>query len=43
MNYLKGDASKAYKMLRFKPKYSFKNLVKDMITSDFKLAKLEKK
>ena len=43
VNYLKGDARKAYKMLRFKPKYSFKDLVKDMITSDLKLAKLEKK
>ena len=43
VNYLKGDASKAFKILRFKPKYSFKDLVKDMITSDLKLAKLEKK
>ena len=43
VNYLKGDARKAFKMLRFKPKYSFKDLVKEMITSDLKLAKLEKK
>ena len=42
VNYLRGDARKAFKMLRFKPKYSFKDLVKDMITSDLKLAKLEK-
>ena len=43
VNYLKGDARKAFKMLRFKPRYSFNDLVKDMITSDLKLAKLEKK
>ena len=43
VNYLKGDARKAFKTLRFKPLYSFKDLVKDMITSDLKLAKLEKK
>ena len=42
VNYLKGDARKAFKMLKFKPKYSFNDLVKDMITSDLKLAKLEK-
>ena len=43
VNYLKGDARKAFKTLRFKLKYSFNDLVKDMITSDLKLAKLEKK
>ena len=43
VNYLKGDARKAFKVLKFKPLYSFNNLVKDMITSDLKLAKLEKK
>ena len=31
VDYLKGDARKAYKKLRFKPKYTFLQLVKDMI------------
>ena len=43
VNYLKGDARKAFRMLKFKPQYSFNDLVKDMIASDLKLAKLEKK
>ena len=34
VQYLKGDARKAFKILRFKPKYTFKDLVKDMIDSD---------
>ena len=41
VNYLKGDAKKAFKKLNFKPKYSFKDLVKDMILSDLELAKKE--
>ena len=41
MNYLKGDARKASEC-KFKPQYSFNDLVKDMIASDLKLAKLEK-
>ena len=41
VNYLKGDAKKAFKKLNFKPKYSFKDLVKDMIMSDLELAKKE--
>ena len=28
VEYLRGDARKAFKVLKFKPKYSFKNLVK---------------
>ena len=43
VEYLKGDASKALKDLKFKPKYSFKDLVKDMIDSDLKEAKKELK
>ena len=43
VEYLKGDASKALKDLKFKPKYSFRDLVKDMIDSDLKEAKKELK
>ena len=39
VQYLRGDARKAFKILKFKPKYSFKNLVKDMIESDLIEAK----
>ena len=39
VQYLKGDARKAFKILRFKPKYTFKDLVKDMIDSDLIEAK----
>ena len=41
VNYLKGDAGKAFRKLNFKPKFSFKDLVKDMILSDLELAKKE--
>jgi GDPmannose 4,6-dehydratase len=41
VDYLRGDASKAYKALKFKPKFTFFDLVKDMIESDLKLAKKE--
>ena len=41
VNYLKGDAKKAFKVLKFKPKYTFETLVKDMIEEDLKLAKKE--
>ena len=41
VEYLRGDARKAFRVLKFKPKYSFKNLVKDMIESD--LIEAEKK
>ena len=41
VEYLKGDATKAFKLLKFKPKYTFKDLVKDMIESDLKKAKKE--
>ena len=41
VDYLKGDARKAYKKLRFKPKHTFLQLVKDMIKHDLELAKKE--
>ena len=41
VNYLRGDSKKAFKKLNFKPKFSFKDLVKDMIVSDLKLAEKE--
>jgi GDPmannose 4,6-dehydratase len=41
VNYLLGDATKAFKALKFKPKFTFFDLVKDMIESDLKLAKKE--
>ena len=41
VEYLRGDARKAFKLLKFKPKYTFKDLVKDMIESDLKKAKKE--
>ena len=41
VQYLKGDAKKAYRILKFKPRYTFKDLVKDMIESDLKKAKKE--
>ena len=34
INYLKGNPSKAKKILKYKIKYKFKDLVKDMILSD---------
>jgi len=39
VNYLKGDSTKAFRKLRFKPKYTFKALVKDMIENDLNEAK----
>ena len=43
VNFLKGNANKAFKDLNFKPKFSFKNLVKDMLNSDMIEAKKELK
>jgi GDPmannose 4,6-dehydratase len=37
---LLGDASKAKKKLNWKPKISFKQLVKEMVDEDFKLVKM---
>ena len=39
---LLGDASKAKKKLKWKPKISFEKLVQEMIDEDLKLAKIEK-
>ena len=41
VEYLKGDSKKAFKKLNFKPKFSFKDLVKDMIEGDLEIAKKE--
>ena len=41
VNYLSGDSSKAQKELGWKPKTSFKDLVKIMVESDIELAKRE--
>ena len=41
VEYLKGDSNKAFKKLNFKAKFSFKDLVKDMIRSDLEIAKKE--
>tara|TARA_B100000686_G_scaffold306939_1_gene346744 strand:- start:309 stop:1364 length:1056 start_codon:yes stop_codon:yes gene_type:complete len=41
VHYLKGDASKALKSLNFKPKYSFFELVEDMVKHDLALAEEE--
>ena len=38
VDYLKGDSKKAFKKLKFKPKYNLNSLIKDMITSDLILA-----
>ena len=34
INYLKGDTTKAKKLLNYRPKYNFKMLVKEMLLSD---------
>jgi GDPmannose 4,6-dehydratase len=41
VNYLKGNAKKAFKKLKFKPKFTFKGLVRDMVMSDLILAEKE--
>jgi GDPmannose 4,6-dehydratase len=43
VDYLKGDASKAFKKLSFKPRYTLNNLIKEMLQSDLVLAKNEAK
>ena len=42
VHYLKGNAKKVFKKIKFKPRFSFNDLVLDMIKSDLKLAQLEK-
>ena len=39
LNYLRGDYNKAKKLLKWKPKISFKNLVKEMVQEDIKTLK----
>jgi GDPmannose 4,6-dehydratase len=41
VDFLRGDSSKAYNRLRFKPKYNLNSLIKEMIDSDLLLAKKE--
>ena len=41
VNYLKGNAKKAFKDLNFKPKFSFIDLVQDMLDGDMDKAKKE--
>ena len=41
VNYLRGDASKAFRKLKFKPKFTFFDLVEDMINHDLEIAKKE--
>ncbi len=41
VDYLRGSSKKAFKKLNFKPKYSFINLVRDMIDEDLLLAQKE--
>ena len=39
LNYLRGDYKKAKKLLKWKPKISFKSLVKEMVQEDIKILK----
>ena len=39
INYLRGDYSKAKRVLKYRPKYNFKDLVYDMLMSDIKTQK----
>ena len=39
INFLLGDPSKAKKELNYKPKYNFRDLVKDMLSQDIKIEK----
>ena len=41
VHFLKGQNFKAVRKLKFKPKYSFKTLIKDMLISDLNIAKSE--
>ena len=36
INYLRGDYSKARRILKYRPKYNFKDLVEEMLNSDLK-------
>ena len=39
INYLRGDHSKAKRVLKYRPKYNFKDLVYEMLMSDIKTQK----
>jgi len=41
VDYLKGDASKAFKKLKFKPRNNLESLIKDMLNKDLVIAKNE--
>ena len=41
IDYLRGDSRKAYKILKFKPKYNLKKLINEMLEEDLKLAESE--
>jgi GDPmannose 4,6-dehydratase len=41
VDFLRGDSRKAFKKLKFRPKYNLESLIKDMIDSDLLLAKKE--
>ncbi len=41
VHYLKGNARKAFKKLKFKPRFTFQKLVEDMIKHDLELAESE--
>ena len=41
VDFLRGDSRKAFKKLKFKPKYNLNSLIKEMIDSDYWLAKKE--
>jgi GDPmannose 4,6-dehydratase len=41
VDFLRGDSRKAFKILKFKPKYDLNSLVKEMLENDLKLAEKE--
>jgi GDPmannose 4,6-dehydratase len=41
VDFLRGDSKKAFKKLKFKPKYNLNSLIKEMLESDLLLAKKE--
>jgi GDPmannose 4,6-dehydratase len=43
VDFLRGDSKKAFKKLKFKPKYNLNSLIREMIDSDLELAKKELK
>jgi len=43
VDFLRGDSKKAFRKLKFKPKYDLNSLVKEMLENDLKLAEKESK